>query len=143
MSTTDPIATVNAYFDALGTRDLDRLVSFFAPDASWIVPGDRALTPWVGHRTGPDEIREFFTLFFDAAEPLAFEVQSMTDAGDGNLLVVGRFAYRFHGSGLEFDDEFVMRYTISDGRITAFRMFEDSLGLSRAYLGELVVTAAE
>jgi ketosteroid isomerase-like protein len=77
-------------------------------------------------------------------QPLSTEATySTTDAGDGSVIVVGRFAYRFYGSGLEFEDEFVMRYTISDARITAFPIFEDSLGLSRAYLGELVVAGAK
>ncbi len=84
------------HVEAFGARDLDRLVSFFTPDASWMVPGDPALTPWVGHRTGPDEIRQFFTLFFEAAEPLAFEVYSTTQVGSDQVLITGRFAYRFH-----------------------------------------------
>jgi ketosteroid isomerase-like protein len=141
--TNDRTATVNAYFEAFGTRDLDRLVSFFTPDASWIVPGDRQLTPWAGDRTGPEDIRQFFELFFEAAEPLAFEVYTFTEAGEDQVLITGRFAYRFHASGLEFDDEFIQRYTIADGKITAFRIFEDSLGLARAYRGEPVITAAD
>jgi ketosteroid isomerase-like protein len=135
-------AIVDAYFQAFAARDIDRLVSFFSPDASWIVPGDPELTPWVGHRTGPNEIANFFTLFFDAAEPLAFEVYSQTQTGDDEVLITGRFAYRFRTSGLEFEDEFVQRYTTSDGRITSFRIFEDSLGLARAYLGDPVLTTA-
>lgn len=139
--TNDRTAVVNAYFEAFGARDLDRLLSFFSADASWIVPGDPKLTPWVGERTGPDDIRRFFELFFEAAEPLAFDVHSFTEVGEDQVLIVGRFAYRFDGSGLEFDDEFVQRYTIGDGKITAFRIFEDSLGLARAYRGEPVIDA--
>lgn len=140
--TDTPTATVNDYFEAFGARDLDRLVSFFSPDATWIVPGDPDLTPWVGHRRGPEEIRQFFTQFFEAAEPLAFEVYSQTEIGSDGVLITGRFAYRFRDSGLEFEDEFVQRYTVEDGRITGFRIFEDSLGLARAYLGTPVLTAA-
>jgi ketosteroid isomerase-like protein len=139
--TDDRTATVNAYFEAFGAREPDRLVSFFAADASWVVPGDPALTPWAGDRSGPQDIRQFFELFFEAAEPLAFEVHSFTEVGDDQVLITGRFAYRFHASGLEFDDEFVQRYTIGDGKITAFRIFEDSLGLARAYRGEPVIAA--
>lgn len=118
---TNPTATVNAYFEAFGARDLDRILSFFTPDATWIVPGDPAVTPWVGRRTGPEDIRQFFTQFFQAAEPRAFEVFSMTQASADQVLVTGRFAY-----------------TIDGGKITGFRIFEDSLGLARAYSGEPV-----
>lgn len=133
----DRIATINAYFEAFGSRDVDRLTSFFTPDAQWVVPGDPELTPWVGTRTGPDEIRGFFETFFRAAEPLGFEVFNIVEVGDDQLLVDGRFAYRFHDSGGEVDDQFVQRYTIRDGQITGFRIFEDSLGLARAYRGDV------
>lgn len=135
---TDPTATVNAYFEAFGARDIDRILSFFTTDTTWIVPGDKAVTPWVGRRTGPEDIGQFFTLFFQAAEPRAFEVFGMTQVSADQVLVAGRFAYHFPGSGHDIDDEFVMRYTVDGGKITGFRIFEDSLGLARAYTGEPV-----
>ena len=66
----------------------------------------------------------------------------MTEIGD-QVLVAGRFAYRFHTSGQVLDDEFVMRFTTTaDGRIRAYRIFEDSLGLARVYLGRSVLASA-
>jgi uncharacterized protein len=130
------VDTVNAFFEAFGARDIDRLLSLITPDATWTIPGDPALVPWVGRRTGHNEIRAFFTELFKAAEPLAFEVQSMTEVGD-QVLIPGRFVYRFQPSGQVLDDEFVMRFTVTgDGRVRAYQIFEDSLTLARVYLGE-------
>ncbi|MFF3851026.1 nuclear transport factor 2 family protein [Streptomyces sp. NPDC002328] len=93
--TSEAIATVEAYFDAFGTRDLERILAHFAPDATWTVPGDPALTPWAGSRTGPEEIRRSLTA-----------------------------------------SEMILRFTVTDGLITDYRVFEDSLGITRTHLGE-------
>ncbi|UQI46525.1 nuclear transport factor 2 family protein [Streptomyces sp. HU2014] len=133
--TADP--TVNAFFAALGTRDLDGLLALIAEDATWTIPGDPAIVPWTGERHGRDALPEgFFTPLFEAAEPLAFEVLH-SHTGDGTVYVHGSFRYRFHVSRQVLDDEFVMRFTVADGRITSYRIFEDSLGLARAHTGDL------
>ncbi|MER7684118.1 DUF2255 family protein [Streptomyces sp. NPDC097610] len=106
----EAIATVEAYFEALGARDRERILSHFAPDATWTIPGDPALTPWAGTRTGPEEIRQSLTAFFAAVEPLAFELQM------------------------------ILRFTVADGLITDYRVFEDSLGITRTHLGEPLMT---
>jgi hypothetical protein len=49
-------------------------------------------------------------MFFEAAQPLA--------------------------SGQDFHGDFVQRFTVEDGTFTEFEMFEDTLGLARAYLGQ-------
>ena len=50
MSTTEEIA--RAYWKAEESRDVDRIMAFFAPDAEWRGPGV--------HLTGHDEIRGFY-----------------------------------------------------------------------------------
>ncbi|MFI6374420.1 nuclear transport factor 2 family protein [Streptomyces sp. NPDC050546] len=128
------ILTVEAYLEALGSRDMERILSHFAPDASWTIPGDPALTPWAGRRTGPEQIRRSLTAFFAAVEPLAFELQSMVEA-DGQVLVPGRYASRFHPSGQVLESEMILRFTVADGLITDYRVFEDSLGITRSHVG--------
>ncbi|MFF3331855.1 nuclear transport factor 2 family protein [Streptomyces sp. NPDC002888] len=132
--TSEAIATVEAYFKALGTRDMERILPHFAPDATWTIPGDPALTPWAGRRSGPEEIRQSLAAFFAAVEPLAFELRSLVET-DGQVLVPGRYASRFHPSGQVLESEMILRFTIADGLITDYRVFEDSLGITRSYLG--------
>ncbi|MFI6037997.1 nuclear transport factor 2 family protein [Streptomyces sp. NPDC051315] len=132
--TSQAIATVEAYFDALGARDMERVLSHFPPDATWTIPGNPALTPWAGSRTGPEGIRQSLTEFFTAVEPLAFELGPMVEA-DGRVLAPGRYASRFHPSGQVLESEMIMRFTVADGLITDYRVFEDSFGITRAHLG--------
>ncbi|MGW3666718.1 nuclear transport factor 2 family protein [Streptomyces sp. NPDC005141] len=137
--TSQAITTVEAYFDAFGTRDMERVLSHFPPDATWTIPGDPALTPWAGSRTGPEGIRQSLTAFFAAVEPLAFELGTMVEAG-GRVLAPGRYASRFHPSGQVLESEMIMRFTVWNGLITDYRVFEDSLGITRAHLGEPLTT---
>ncbi|MEU2392855.1 nuclear transport factor 2 family protein [Streptomyces sp. NPDC007369] len=141
-ATATATAVVRAYFDAFGVRDMDRALSHVAPDATWTVPGDPRIVPWAGVRQGHDSLREFFSLIAEAAEPLAFEVHGLAEvpAEQGTKVVVpGRFAYRFTVSRQVLDDTFVMVFTVAEGRITAYEIFEDSLGLARAYTGDPVL----
>ncbi|MFF7945599.1 DUF2255 family protein [Streptomyces griseorubiginosus] len=87
-----------------------------------------------GSRIGPEGIRQSLTAFFAAVEPLAFELGTMVEAG-GRVLVPGRYTSRFHPSGSVLDSEMIMRFTVTDGLITDYRVFEDSLGITRAHLG--------
>ncbi|MDX3586258.1 nuclear transport factor 2 family protein [Streptomyces europaeiscabiei] len=135
----EAITTVEAYFDALGTRDMERILVHFAPDATWTIPGDPALTPWAGHRIGPEEIRQSLTAFFAAVEPLSFELRTMAEA-DGRVLAPGRYCSRFHPSGQVLESEMILRFTVVDALITDYRVFEDSLGITRTYLGEPLTT---
>lgn len=132
--TSEAIATVEAYFTALGTRDMERILPQFAPDATWTIPGDPALTPWAGRRSGPEGIRQSLAAFYAAVEPLACELGSLVET-DGQVLVPGRYASRFHPSGQVLESEMILRFTIADGLITDYRVFEDSLGITRSYLG--------
>ncbi|WP_128430756.1 nuclear transport factor 2 family protein [Streptomyces cyaneus] len=109
------------------------------PHATWTIPGDPALTPWAGRRTGPEAIRQSLTAFFAAVEPLAFEVQTMVEA-DGRVLVPGWYASRFQPSGQVLESEMILRFTVVGGLISDYRVFEDSLGITRTYLGEPLTT---
>ncbi|MGW6521568.1 nuclear transport factor 2 family protein [Streptomyces sp. NPDC054962] len=137
--TSEAIATVEAYFDAFGTRDMERVLSHFTADATWTIPGDPALTPWAGSRSGPEEIQQSLTAFFAAVEPLAFELGTMVEA-DGRVLAPGRYTSRFHPSGQVLESETILRFTVADGLITDYRVFEDSLGISCAHVGERLTT---
>lgn len=133
--TSQAITTVEAYLDAFGARDTERILSHFAADATWTIPGDPALTPWAGTRSGPEGIRQSLNAFFTAVEPLAFELGTLTEA-NARVLVPGRYSSRFHPSGQVLESEMIMRFTVTDGLITDYRVFEDSLGITRAHLGE-------
>lgn len=44
-------------------------------------------------------------------------------------------------SGQVLESEMILRFTVTDGLITDYRVFEDSLGITRAHTGEPHTTA--
>jgi hypothetical protein len=129
-----PRQVVENFFAALGSGDTARAVAALSDDVTWFVPGDRSVVPWTGTWRGHDQMRTFFSIIADVAEPRAFELHKTFADGD-DVVVLGRFAYFYHGSGQLFDDEFAMHFTVSAGKIAAYRIHEDSYALARAFTG--------
>jgi ketosteroid isomerase-like protein len=126
--------TVQKLFAALGGGDIDGVINLLDPEVTWFVPGDRALVPWVGTWRGHEEMREFFTIIAKVAEPRAFELFKIFD-DENDVVVLGRFAYFYPSSGQVFDDQFAMHFTVIDGKITSYRIHEDSYALANAFTG--------
>lgn len=125
---------VERFFTAIAGGDVDAALMLLADDVTWFVPGDRSLVPWVGQWRGKDEMRVFFGIIATVAEPRAFALRKLL-ADEGDVVVLGRFAYYYPGSGRLYDDEFAMHFTVTDGRISSYRIHEDSFALANAYTG--------
>lgn len=131
-----PLETAEAFFAAQSAGDVDAVVALFAEDATWVIPGDPDLVPWVGTRDRKG-IAGYVTAQRDNAEATGFERgKTLVDGPD--VVVLGRFAYRF-ASGGSIDDPFVVHLQVEDGLIRHFIIHEDSLNLARQYTGRPVV----
>ena len=72
-SSTEEIA--RAYWKAEESRDVDRIMAFFAPDAEWRGPGV--------HLTGHDEIRGFYAVSGRRFPGLEVTVEGVLPGGEG------------------------------------------------------------
>jgi len=130
VTTPDPAAhaIVDRFLTALATRNLDEAVACFAPDVDWHIAGNEAVAPWLGRRSGPAEVREFYELLWAAVEPLGFELEHLVYDGD-HCIITGQLSSRMTATGKVFDSMFSGHLTIADGAITRYRVQEDSWGL--------------
>jgi ketosteroid isomerase-like protein len=91
-TTPDLAALTRGFFEAGDRRDLDAVMSFFAPDAAWE-------TVSLGTRfEGVAAIRSFFEDWTGAYEDFEIEVEEALDLGNGVVFVVTRIAARPAGS---------------------------------------------
>jgi ketosteroid isomerase-like protein len=75
------------------SRDLDTLMSFYAPNAVW------DLSPMgIGTFEGPTAIRSFLEDWLGSYEDFEIELQEVLDLGNGIVLVVNRLKGRPAGS---------------------------------------------
>lgn len=127
---------VQAFFDAQAGGDPQALVDLFALDATWVIPGDPSLVPWVGTRDR-DGIPAYLVGQTENATPTNFALHKVLVDGE-DAVGLGRFGYRF-ASGGSLDDPFAAQFVVRDGLIQSFVIHEDSLNLAREYTGTRVV----
>lgn len=128
--------TVQAFFDAQAAGEPQAVVDLFAPDATWVIPGDPSLVPWVGARDR-DGIPAYLVAQAENATATSFTMHKVLVDGE-NAVALGRFGYRF-ASGGSIDDPFAAHLVVRDGLIHSFIIHEDSLNLAREYTGTRVV----
>ncbi len=88
-TTPDLVELVREAVGAGSSRDLDTLMSFFAPNAVW------DLSPMgIGTFEGPTAIRSFLEDWLGSYDDFEIELQQVFDLGNGVVLVVNRLKGR-------------------------------------------------
>jgi pimeloyl-ACP methyl ester carboxylesterase/ketosteroid isomerase-like protein len=119
------------YLDAFGKGDADTALALLTDDVVWHVDGAPEV-PTVGLRRGRDRVRRWMAVFPAAFEPLGGQVFTVADQGD-DAVVCGRFHFRVKATGRTAEGDYAVRFTVRDGRIARYQIFEDSLALAAAF----------
>lgn len=93
-------------------------------DVVWYDPGPPEV-PHAGRYSGREGVGQFFartdeTLDIDKFEPTEFLAQ-----GD-RVVVLGSLHARVKATGREFDNEWVMAWTVREGRVANWQIYEDT-----------------
>ena len=122
---------VDAFFARFAAGDMPGLLDLFADRVDFLVPGDPKV-PWTGVRSGRGEIAQFFTLLGTELTPEEFTIDTTLVEG-GHAVTTGRSRFGVLSTGRSFLNEFALHFTVADGKITGYRMHEDSHAISEAY----------
>lgn len=131
-ATLTPLQVTQAFFDANEGGDPAAVRALFASDATYVIPGDPELVPWVGERDR-DGIADYMRELAAHAEFDHFEVTKILVDGE-DVVALGRFAMHF-ASGGRLDDPYAIHLVVRDGLIRSYVMHEDSLNLARELTG--------
>lgn len=74
-------------------RDLKNLVSLFADEVEWQIPGNTADIKWLGKRNFKSEVQNFFISLWSATEPLSAEVSKIF-VDNFDVVIIGSFNTR-------------------------------------------------
>ena len=129
-STAQNAEIVAEIYAAVGRGDIPGVLDLLAEEVVWTVQGPAAI-PFAGTFHGRDGVATFLrrvgeTLSFEQFEPHTVIAQGTT------VVVLGSERSHAHGSGLTVAMEWAHVYTLGNGRITAFRAFEDTAALVAA-----------
>lgn len=130
----DNVRLAQSLYAAFARPDIETIVASCDPSVIWISNADPALLPFGGERRGLDGVRSFFrelaaNIEVDSYEPLQFF------GGPDFVAVFGRLIGHSKRTGDPFEDDWMHMIRIRNGKVTEFRLFNDTHALLQAYFG--------
>jgi ketosteroid isomerase-like protein len=131
MGALENLQIVKDGYAAFGRGDIAGLLSLLAEDVVWDMPG-RGL-PLAGTYRGHDGVASFFQKLGQQADILEFQPREFLADGD-RVLVVGWERMKIKATGRDAEIDWVMAFTIRDGKIAKFREYTDTKEIADAYV---------
>ena len=118
--------------------DVAAILNVLTDDVEWEgVKGTEGTLPQAGLRRGKAEVARFFQEVDSSTQFERFEPQEYIAQGE-SVAVVGTYSGIAKTNGQRSSSDWVMVFTMRDGKVARFREFCDSAALVRAYGGVLV-----
>jgi uncharacterized protein len=124
-------------YAAFARGDIQGLVALFAEDIEWVIPG--AGLPLAGTYRGHAGVASFFQKLADDGDILAFEPRHFVAQGD-RVLVVGWERARVKATNRTFQSDWVMAFTVRNGKVTKFHEYSDTQAIAEAHVQTAGVT---
>jgi ketosteroid isomerase-like protein len=120
-------------YAAFGQGDIPTLLTYLADDVRWEpAVGTAAQVPFAGERQGKAQVAEFFQLVAEFERFEQFEPREFVAEGD-KVVAIGHYRAVTKPTGRSFESDFVMVFTLRDGKVTRFQEFTDSAGINAAF----------
>jgi ketosteroid isomerase-like protein len=123
----DTKALVSGGYASFATGDITDVLSRFAPDIIWSVPGPPAVA---GDYRGPDGAGSFFGTLMAVSTRLEVRPEEILELDDDRVLALGR--HHGQGAGGSFDVGFAHVWQVRDAKVTSFVEYTDTEALGRA-----------
>ncbi len=126
---------VQQIFEALGRGDIPFILNAVCEDVKWTNGFPRDVVPTGGVWHGPEGVAEFFANIGTVMEPTQFEPREYI-AQDNKVVVLGYSSFIVKSIGKPFGSDWVMVWTLQDGKVKSFREYTDTAGGIAAFKGE-------
>jgi len=133
MTTTANTKVVQEAYAAFGRRDVPALLDMMSDDIDWqAIVGASSKVPSSGRRVGHQEVTKFFSDLAGAVDFERFEPTEFIAERD-KVVVLGHYSGTAKGTGRRFASEWVMIFTVRNGKVVLFREFADVAAINAAY----------
>lgn len=120
-------------YAAFGRGDIPTLLGYMTDDIHWQpVIGTAKHVPFSGERKGKASVAEFFKRVAESEDFQQFEPREFVAQGD-KVVAIGHYRAVTKATGKSFESDFVMVFTLRDGKVATFREFTDSAGINAAF----------
>jgi ketosteroid isomerase-like protein len=116
---------VQQAFAAFGRGDIPALLQMLSPDVEWVADGPPDILPWAGVYRGPEQAGQFFMNLAGAVEFQQFEPREFIAQGD-RVVVLGHTRSTLKSNGRTNEQDWVMVFTVRNGKIAYYRYLEDT-----------------
>jgi ketosteroid isomerase-like protein len=122
----------DAYGD-FGRGDIASIIGRMDVNVIWhAVIGAGKHVPTSGVKNGPAAVAQFFKILAQSIAFTRFEPREFIAQGD-KVVVLGFYSATAIPTGRQFESEWVMIFTVKNGKVTEFKEFSDSAQLNAAF----------
>lgn len=133
MSETANTQIVRDAYAAFQRGDIDQILALVDDDVEWeAVKGAEGVAPTAGVRRGRSGVAEFFSQLAASTSFQKFEPREFIAQGD-HVVAIGAYELTVAATSRRVAAEWVMVFTIRNGRVARFREWTDSAQVVRAY----------
>ena len=133
MSEAQNTKVVQDAYAAFGRGDIPALLSYMTDDIHWRpVIGTAEHVPFSGERKGKAGVGEFFKQVAESEDFQQFEPREFVAQGD-KVVAIGHYRAVTKVTGKTFESDFVMVFTLREGKVATFQEFTDSAGINAAF----------
>jgi ketosteroid isomerase-like protein len=122
------------YACVFGQGDIPGVLRLLTDDVEWWLAGPPEILPWAGTRRGHEQVGRLLVAFPETLEIQAFEPRTFIAQGE-TVVVLGRELARVKPTGRLCETEWVMVFTLRDGKIARFRQYHHTAAWVAAYAG--------
>ena len=115
---------VRNLYDAFGRGDIQTMLNALADDVDWYDPGPPAVAH-AGRYRGREDVLRFFSRIGESLEIETFQPTEFIVQGD-RVIALGSIRAKAKQTGLVYDNEWAMSWTLRDGRVTKWQIYEDT-----------------
>lgn len=133
----DTRSVLSAFLADLGAEDFDAVEAHFADTVDWKVnwpDREHPETPWIRERSTPAEAADNFRTIaaHHIRDKAGFELDRILFDGD-DAVVLGVTRQTSRATGRGFAARVATHITVTDGKISRFHVYEDSLAVAEAH----------
>lgn len=131
MTALDTANVVESFYALLGGGDIEGAIGLMSDDVQLHFPGPDEI-PFAGSYRGKSGVGEFFGNLFNSADLESFEVIDLISQ-DGKAVAVGRERLVARSTGLPWETEWAMVWTVTDGQIIRVSEYHETASIAAAF----------
>ncbi|MDX2445383.1 MAG: nuclear transport factor 2 family protein [Bacteroidales bacterium] len=135
MSKNENIQVIKEHFAAFGRGDVQLALEMVAEKVDWQSPVTKNQSEeisWAKPCHNKKEVMQFFQELVNKVQPEKFEIVGFTAQGD-NVVVEGSNQGQVRSTGKRYEHDWLMIFTILDGKIVRHRHYYDTADIIDAF----------